>query len=212
MGILETTKAVDSLSRTVVDYGFIVVIAAVFIIIVLYIMWTTLKKYNQMFSQILNTNGQFAIDVNKLVNKMTELLDIVKENQEGITERSKRYQTYTGAMKIIKNYFNATKLEILRSSQKIIEKNNITDVEALDKKLSIMIKGIQKKRGTDLREFVYCDICFADAIPININEIDLVKVYIQDKHRNIDKFINDLDTFYNDVVNDIEIKFVACAN
>lgn len=215
--IIETASAVSAMSQSINEYGFMSVAMAIFLIVTIGLFLATNKRYNKMFERVLHANEQKTEDMNKsisnLIERMTEVLTIVKENQEGITEKAKHAQTYTGSMKIIKNYLNATKLEIIKYTNKIIEKNNIEDTAMVRKKIDTMIKGIQKKRGVDLREFTYSDICFSDIIPvINLNENDMITSYIQDNKRSLDKFIGDLDSIYSDVLNEVESRFLANGN
>lgn len=215
--IIETTTAIGKLSGNIDEYGFMSVAMAVFLLVTIGLFLGTNKRYNKMFERVLHANEQKTEDMNKsisnLIERMTEVLTIVKENQEGITEKAKHAQTYTGSIKIIKNYLNATKLEIIKHTNKIIEKNNIEDTAMVRKKIDTMIKGIQKKRGVDLREFTYSDICFSDIIPvINLNENDMITSYIQDNKRSLDKFIGDLDSIYSDVINEVESRFLANGN
>lgn len=215
--IIETASAVSAMSQSINEYGFMSVAMAIFLIVTIGLFLATNKRYNKMFERVLHANEQKTEDMNKsisnLIERMTEVLTIVKENQEGITEKAKHAQTYTGSIKIIKNYLNATKLEIIKYTNKIIEKNNIEDTAMVRKKIDTMIKGIQKKRGVDLREFTYSDICFSDIIPvINLNENDMITSYIQDNKRSLDKFIGDLDSIYSDVLNEVESRFLANGN
>ena len=215
--IIETASAVSAMSQSINEYGFMSVAMAIFLIVTIGLFLATNKRYNKMFERVLHANEQKTEDMNKsisnLIERMTEVLTIVKENQEGITEKAKHAQTYTGSIKIIKNYLNSTKLEIIKYTNKIIEKNNIEDTAMVRKKINTMIKGIQKKRGVDLREFTYSDICFSDIIPvINLNENDMITSYIQDNKRNLDKFIGDLDSIYSDVLNEVEARFLANGN
>lgn len=215
--IIETASAVSAMSQSINEYGFMSVAMAIFLIVTIGLFLATNKRYNKMFERVLHANEQKTEDMNKsisnLIERMTEVLTIVKENQEGITEKAKHAQTYTGSIKIIKNYLNATKLEIIKYTNKIIEKNNIEDTAMVRKKIDTMIKGIQKKRGVDLREFTYSDICFSDIIPvINLNENDMITSYIQDNKRSLDKFMGDLDSIYSDVLNEVESRFLANGN
>lgn len=215
--IIETASAVSAMSQSINEYGFMSVAMAIFLIVTIGLFLATNKRYNKMFERVLHANEQKTEDMNKsisnLIERMTEVLTIVKENQEGITEKAKHAQTYTGSIKIIKNYLNATKLEIIKYTNKIIEKNNIEDTAMVRKKIDTMIKGIQKKRGVDLREFTYSDICFSDIIPvINLNENDMITSYIQDNKRSLDKFMGDLDSIYSDVLNEVEARFLANGN
>lgn len=215
--IIETASAVSAMSQSINEYGFMSVAMAIFLIVTIGLFLATNKRYNKMFERVLHANEQKTEDMNKsisnLIERMTEVLTIVKENQEGITEKAKHAQTYTGSIKIIKNYLNATKLEIIKYTNKIIEKNNIEDTAMVRKKIDTMIKGIQKKRGVDLREFTYSDICFSDIVPvINLNENDMITSYIQDNKRSLDKFMGDLDSIYSDVLNEVESRFLANGN
>lgn len=215
--IIETASAVSAMSQSINEYGFMSVAMAIFLIVTIGLFLATNKRYNKMFERVLHANEQKTEDMNKsisnLIERMTEVLTIVKENQEGITEKAKHAQTYTGSIKIIKNYLNATKLEIIKYTNKIIEKNNVEDTAMVRKKIDTMIKGIQKKRGVDLREFTYSDICFSDIIPvINLNENDMITAYIQDQDRSLDKFLGELDAIYNDVLNEVEARFLANGN
>ena len=212
--IIETTTAIGRISGNIDEYGFMSVAMAVFLLVTIGLFLGTNKRYNRMFEQVLHANEKKTDDINKsmqdLIQRMTEVLMIVKENQEGVTERAKHAQTYTGAMKIIKNYLNATKLEIIKYTNKIIEKNCIDNTAMVRKKIDAMIRGIQKKRSIDLREFTYSDICFSDIIPvINLNDSDMITAYVQSKDRNLDKFIGELDAIYNDVLNEVEARFLA---
>lgn len=215
--IIETASAVSAMSQSINEYGFMSVAMAIFLIVTIGLFLATNKRYNKMFERVLHANEQKTEDMNKsisnLIERMTEVLTIVKENQEGITEKAKHAQTYTGSIKIIKNYLNATKLEIIKYTNKIIEKNNIEDTAMVRKKIDTMVKGIQKKRGVDLREFTYSDICFSDIVPvINLNENDMITSYIQDNKRSLDKFMGDLDSIYSDVLNEVESRFLANGN
>lgn len=217
VAIIETASAVSAMSQSINEYGFMSVAMAIFLIVTIGLFLATNKRYNKMFERVLHANEQKTEDMNKsisnLIERMTEVLTIVKENQEGITEKAKHAQTYTGSIKIIKNYLNSTKLEIIKYTNKIIEKNNIEDTAMVRKKIDTMIKGIQKKRGVDLREFTYSDICFSDIIPvINLNENDMITSYIQDNKRSLDKFMGDLDSIYSDVLNEVEARFLANGN
>lgn len=217
VAIIETASAVSAMSQSINEYGFMSVAMAIFLIVTIGLFLATNKRYNKMFERVLHANEQKTEDMNKsisnLIERMTEVLTIVKENQEGITEKAKHAQTYTGSIKIIKNYLNSTKLEIIKYTNKIIEKNNIEDTAMVRKKIDTMIKGIQKKRGVDLREFTYSDICFSDIIPvINLNENDMITSYIQDNKRSLDKFMGDLDAIYSDVLNEVEARFLANGN
>lgn len=212
--IIETTTAIGRISGNIDEYGFMSVAMAVFLLVTIGLFLGTNKRYNKLFEQVLHANEQKTEDMNKsisnLIERMTEVLTIVKENQEGITEKAKHAQTYTGSIKIIKNYLNATKLEIIKYTNKIIEKNNTEDTAMVRRKINSMIRGIQKKRAIDLREFTYSNICFSDIMPnIDLNDCDMITAYIQSKDRNLDKFIGELDAIYNDVLNEVEARFLA---
>lgn len=215
--IIETTTAIGRISGNIDEYGFMSVAMAVFLLVTIGLFLGTNKRYNKLFEQVLHANEKKSEGMNRsisnLIERMTEVLTIVKENQEGVTERAKHAQTYTGAMKIIKNYLNATKLEIIKYTNKIIEKNCIDNTAMVRKKIDTMIRGIQKKRSIDLREFTYSDICFSDIIPvINLNDCDMITAYVQSKDRSLDKFIGELDAIYNDVLNEVEARFLANGN
>ena len=217
----KTVDAVSTLSGSISEYGFMTITMSVFLIVVIFLFVGVNRRYNKMFDQLLVVNKKKSDSMDEsitainssisgLIEKMTEVLTIVKENQEGLDEKAKHEQTYTGAMKIIRLYFNATKLEIIKNTNKIIEKNNITDTATVRRKISNIITGIQKKRAIDFMEFSYMGLRFSDVMPkIDINEGDIITTYIQDPKRNIDKFIGELDAIYNDALTEIEARFLS---
>src|SRR5574344_503146 len=92
-------------ANTIMDYGFMITVSAVFIIVTIYLFVSTNKRYTQMFNQIIESNNKKNTDMSDnlstLVKQISKVLEIVQENQDGINQKALRYQTYTGAMKII---------------------------------------------------------------------------------------------------------------
>ena len=221
--VVQTVDAVGKLSKNITDYGFLVVIGAVFIILVIILFWITNtrttklysnnnEQFNRLFDKLISdrdgSQQDFQSNVHLLVSNVNEVLTIVKENQEGITERSKKYQTYTGTIKILKNYFGSLKHDLIRETGKIIEKNHIDDTISLCNKISIIVTNIDKKRINDFREFYYGSSCLVVIFPTSIND-DLTKTmkdYIQDKERSLDNFCTTLDLLCNNYINEMEQK------
>lgn len=215
MDVVGTVEAVGGLSKAIYEYGILIVIVAIFLIVTILLFVLFYKRFDVLFQHMIDrdekNNNNLNDNISDLVRTMTEVLEIVKINNEGITESAKKYQTYSATIKILKNYFNSLKLEILRNCDKIVEKNNISDVVSVENKINVVIKSIQKKRSIDMREFFYCNLSFSDVIPDSSGLVfESMKKYIYDKSRSSDKLISDLDSIYNDCINEIETKLISC--
>ena len=213
MEAVDLIKPIESTANSIMDYGFLIIVAAVFIVFIIIIFISNNKRYTKMFDQLLAQRldqTDLKKDLSKLVSQITEVLTIVKENNEGITEQAMQYQTYTGSIKIVKSYINSTKLEIIRQAMKIVEKNNISNVKNVEDKVSNLLKVIRKKRCLDLSEYKYQNIRLSEVVTVNDEELaELIKRYIFDRERTIDRFIGDIDTFFADVLNNAEERFMG---
>ena len=200
-------------ANTIMDYGFMITVSAVFIIVTIYLFISTNRRYTQMFNQIIESNKQKSTDMsdnlNTLVQQISKVLEIVQENQDGINQKALRYQTYTGAMKIIKSSLKKFQLELLIGANKIVEKNNINDIEGVKKRVNTLVCGNNKKRTIEMTEFMFADQKLSDVVHIDNEALSLILVrYIIDKHRTFDKLVIELDQFFYDVLNAVDERFV----
>ena len=200
-------------ANTIVDYGFMITVSAVFIIVTIYLFISTNKRYTQMFNQIIESNTQKNTDMSDnlstLVKQISKVLEIVQENQDGINQKALRYQTYTGAMKIIKSYLKKFQLELIIGANKIVEKNNIGDVESVKRRVNTLVCGINKKRSIEMTEFMFADQKLSDVVHIDNDALSIILIrYITDKHRTFDRLTIELDQFFYDVLNVVDERFV----
>lgn len=200
-------------ANTIVDYGFMITVSAVFIIVTIYLFMSTNKRYTQMFNQIIESNTQKNTDMSEnlstLVKQISKVLEIVQENQDGINQKALRYQTYTGAMKIIKSYLKKFQLELIIGANKIVEKNNIGDVESVKRRVNTLVCGINKKRSIEMTEFMFADQKLSDVVHIDNDALSIILIrYITDKHRTFDRLTIELDQFFYDVLNVVDERFV----
>ncbi len=200
-------------ANTIVDYGFMITVSAVFIIVTIYLFMSTNKRYTQMFNQIIESNTQKNTDMSDnlstLVKQISKVLEIVQENQDGINQKALRYQTYTGAMKIIKSYLKKFQLELIIGANKIVEKNNIGDVESVKRRVNTLVCGINKKRSIEMTEFMFADQKLSDVVHIDNDALSIILIrYITDKHRTFDRLTIELDQFFYDVLNVVDERFV----
>lgn len=200
-------------ANTIVDYGFMITVSAVFIIVTIYLFISTNKRYTQMFNQIIESNTQKNTDMSEnlstLVKQISKVLEIVQENQDGINQKALRYQTYTGAMKIIKSYLKKFQLELIIGANKIVEKNNIGDVESVKRRVNTLVCGINKKRSIEMTEFMFADQKLSDVVHIDNDALSIILIrYITDKHRTFDRLTIELDQFFYDVLNVVDERFV----
>jgi hypothetical protein len=137
------------------------------------------------------------------------VLEIVQENQDGINQKALRYQTYTGAMKIIKSYLKKFQLELIIGANKIVEKNNIDDVENVRRRVNTLVCGVNKKRSIEMTEFMFADQKLSDVVHIDNDALSIILIrYITDKHRTFDRLTIELDQFFYDVLNVVDERFV----
>lgn len=221
--ILDAATAVGAVSKNIYDYGFLVVVGALFIVTVivmfilfyvrtnkLYINHTTQSNMlvNNLVQDNKDSNSLLSESISKLVQNMSEVLELCKETSMGVTDKAKRFQSYTGTIKMLKNYLGNLKLELIRESCKIIEKNHIDDTEALCKKISTVVANMEKKRKVDFSEFMYETICVVNLFPHCMNDgiSFLMKEHIQDRHRTMDKLLNDMDLLFSEYLNEMEDK------
>lgn len=200
-------------ANTIVDYGFMITVSAVFIIVTIYLFISTNKRYTQMFNQIIESNARKNTDISDnlstLVKQISKVLEIVQENQDGINQKALRYQTYTGAMKIIKSYLKKFQLELIIGANKIVEKNNIDDVENVRRRVNTLVCGINKKRSIEMTEFMFADQKLSDVVHIDNDALSIILIrYITDKHRTFDRLTIELDQFFYDVLNVVDERFV----
>jgi hypothetical protein len=200
-------------ANTIVDYGYMITVSAVFIIVTIYLFISTNKRYTQMFNQIIESNARKNTDISDnlstLVKQISKVLEIVQENQDGINQKALRYQTYTGAMKIIKSYLKKFQLELIIGANKIVEKNNIDDVENVRRRVNTLVCGINKKRSIEMTEFMFADQKLSDVVHIDNDALSIILIrYITDKHRTFDRLIIELDQFFYDVLNVVDERFV----
>lgn len=200
-------------ANTIMDYGFMITVSAVFIIVTIYLFVSTNRRYTQMFNQIIESNKQKNTDMSDnlstLVKQISKVLEIVQENQDGINQKALRYQTYTGAMKIIKSYLKKFQLELLIGANKIVEKNNISDIDNVKRRVNTLVCGINKKRSIEMTEFMFADQKLSDVVHIDSEELSVILIrYITDKNRTFDKLIIELDQFFYDVLNTVDERFV----
>lgn len=209
----EVLTAVDATAHGLVDFGFTIFVSAIFIVATIILFLSTNKRYTQLFNEVVGSNNKknedISANLSSLVSQISQVLSIVQDYQDGMNHRALRYQTYTGAMKIVKSYMNSTKLDVIKGTMKIVEKNNIHDTEAVRRKVQTLILGMNKKRVVDLTEFMYSEIRLSDAIVIDIDALtNLLVRYIQDKDRSMDRFVGDLDSFFYEVINNVDVKFI----
>lgn len=200
-------------ANTIVDYGYMITVSAVFIIVTIYLFISTNKRYTQMFNQIIESNARKNTDISDnlstLVKQISKVLEIVQENQDGINQKALRYQTYTGAMKIIKSYLKKFQLELIIGANKIVEKNNIDDVENVRRRVNTLVCGINKKRSIEMTEFMFADQKLSDVVHIDNDALSIILIrYITDKHRTFDRLTIELDQFFYDVLNVVDERFV----
>lgn len=200
-------------ANTIVDYGFMITVSAVFIIVTIYLFMSTNKRYTQMFNQIIESNTQKNTDMSDnlstLVKQISKVLEIVQENQDGINQKALRYQTYTGAMKIIKSYLKKFQLELIIGANKIVEKNNIGDVESVKRRVNTLVCGINKKRSIEMTEFMFADQKLSDVVHIDNDALSIILIrYITDNNRTFDRLTIELDQFFYDVLNVVDERFV----
>lgn len=225
-----TVDAVDKLSRSIAEYGILVVIAAIFLLVFIILFWVMNKRANalyatnldqskMLFQNLIDDKNQrdkthseqdehFGDQLEKLVKIMTDTFELVKQRDEDLTNRSKRYITYSGCIKMFKNYFGSMKYDLIRECEKVIEKNHIDNTEALCRKINTIVNNMDKKRNVDFHEFNFGDSCLSMFFPATMNDelITLMKDFIQDRGREWDKFRNDLDLMCINYMNDIENK------
>ena len=200
-------------ANTIVDYGYMITVSAVFIIVTIYLFISTNKRYTQMFNQIIESNARKNTDISDnlstLVKQISKVLEIVQENQDGINQKALRYQTYTGAMKIIKSYLKKFQLELIIGANKIVEKNNIDDVENVRRRINTLVCGINKKRSIEMTEFMFADQKLSEVVHIDNDALSIILIrYITDKHRTFDRLTIELDQFFYDVLNVVDERFV----
>ena len=200
-------------ANTIVDYGYMITVSAVFIIVTIYLFISTNKRYTQMFNQIIESNARKNTDISDnlstLVKQISKVLEIVQENQDGINQKALRYQTYTGAMKIIKSYLKKFQLELIIGANKIVEKNNIDDVENVRRRVNTLVCGINKKRSIEMTEFMFADQKLSEVVHIDNDALSIILIrYITDKHRTFDRLTIELDQFFYDVLNVVDERFV----
>ena len=220
---MDTANAVSAVSKNIYDYGFLVVVGALFIVTVivmfilfyvrtnkLYVNHTTQSNMlvNNLVQDNKDSNNLLSESISKLVQNMNEVLELCKETSNGVTDKAKRFQSYTGTIKMVKNYFGNLKLELIRESAKIIEKNHIDDTEALCRKISTVVTNMDKKRKVDFSEFMYETICMVSLFPQSMNAgiSMLMKEHIQDRKRTQEKFLNDMDLLFSEYLNEMEDK------
>lgn len=200
-------------ANTIVDYGYMITVSAVFIIVTIYLFISTNKRYTQMFNQIIESNARKNTDISDnlstLVKQISKVLEIVQENQDGINQKALRYQTYTGSMKIIKSYLKKFQLELIIGANKIVEKNNIDDVENVRRRVNTLVCGINKKRSIEMTEFMFADQKLSEVVHIDNDALSIILIrYITDKHRTFDRLTIELDQFFYDVLNVVDERFV----
>lgn len=221
-------ETVNGMSKIIFDYGMMVAVCAVFLLIVLAMFWIITKRTSAMYSnnakqssmllkKIMDDSQErtkekeekdqkFKSDFSILVKTITDIFNMVKENNEDITNRSKRYITYSGTIKMFKNYFGNMKYEILRECEEIILKNHIDNNERIHNKVLLLTTNMDKKRNVDFREFYFERVCLSNILPCTISKdiMSMMEEYIHDKDRNIGKLRNDLDNICINYMNDIE--------
>lgn len=221
-------EAVNGMSKVIFDYGMMVAVCAVFLLIVLAMFWVITKRTSAMYSnnakqssmllkKIMDDSEErsrekeeneqkFKQDFSLLVKTITDIFNMVKENNEDLTNRSKRYITYSGSIKMFKNYFGYMKYEILKECGEILEKNNISNHERVHNKILLLTTNMDKKRNVDFKEFYFERVCLSNIFPCSITEdiTSMMEEYIHDKERNISKFRNDLDNICVNYMNNVE--------
>lgn len=147
MDASEAIKGALEVSKGIGDYGMMAVTAAFFLIIAVTVIWFFIKWVQKMMDNLITSNN----------TTMAQLLEETRKQNERLNDISEGLRPETQIrIKTISNMAFDLEIEkVCRLIKKVREENHISDREATEKKIRLLISNIHKDRNSKFDNFHY---------------------------------------------------------
>lgn len=144
---MNDVSQVTEVAKGISDYGALVMIGAVYIILTATMMITIFKWFKSIISQIIEDNREGIRDVSAETRKQNELLTDIAEGLRPETQL--RIRNLTGFA------FDLSVEQVCRLIKKVREENHIADREATAEKIRKSLKVLHEDRNSRFDTFTY---------------------------------------------------------
>lgn len=183
---MNEAQNVTEIARNISDYGFMVVVCAVFLILSMGLMVTCFKWFKSVIEKIM---GDYSKQLEKIQETATSNNEAMVDIAEGlIPETQLRIKNISGA------YFDLASHQVMHLIKKIRTENHIIDREATDTKVHTLLKNLFEDRNSRFDCFRYRGQRLSDYC--NRDWIEWVSRVIEDELYS-DNGVNDERTFTN---------------
>ena len=144
---MNEAQNVTEFARNISDYGFMVVVCAVFLILSMGLMVTCFKWFKSVIEKIM---GDYSKQLEKIQETATSNNEAMLDIAEGlIPEHQLRIKN------ISNSYFDLAAYKVAALIKKIRTENHIADHEATQRKIRTLLKNLYEDRNSRFDSFRY---------------------------------------------------------
>ena len=144
---MNEAQNVTEFARNISDYGFMVVVCAVFLILSMGLMVTCFKWFKSVIEKIM---GDYSKQLEKIQETATSNNEAMLDIAEGLIP-----ETQLRIKNISNSYFDLAAYKVAALIKKIRTENHIADHEATQRKIRTLLKNLYEDRNSRFDSFRY---------------------------------------------------------
>lgn len=144
---MNEAQNVTEFARNISDYGFMVVVCAVFLILSMGLMVTCFKWFKSVIEKIM---GDYSKQLEKIQETATSNNEAMLDIAEGLIP-----ETQLRIKNISNSYFDLASYKVSALIKKIRTENHIADREATQRKIRTLLKNLYEDRNSRFDSFRY---------------------------------------------------------
>lgn len=144
---MNEAQNVTEIARDISDYGFMVVVCAVFLILSMGLMVTCFKWFKSVIEKIM---GDYSKQLEKIQETATSNNEAMLDIAEGLIP-----ETQLRIKNISNSYFDLAAYKVAALIKKIRTENHIADHEATQRKIRTLLKNLYEDRNSRFDSFRY---------------------------------------------------------
>ena len=144
---MNEAQNVTEFARNISDYGFMVVVCAVFLILSMGLMVTCFKWFKSVIEKIM---GDYSKQLEKIQETATSNNEAMLDIAEGLIP-----ETQLRIKNISNSYFDLAAYKVSALIKKIRTENHIADREATQRKIRTLLKNLYEDRNSRFDSFRY---------------------------------------------------------
>lgn len=144
---MNEAQNVTEFARNISDYGFMVVVCAVFLILSMGLMVTCFKWFKSVIEKIM---GDYSKQLEKIQETATSNNEAMLDIAEGLIP-----ETQLRIKNISNSYFDLAAYKVAALIKKIRTENHIADREATQRKIRTLLKNLYEDRNSRFDSFRY---------------------------------------------------------